>query len=224
MPQPAQSLASTADLVAGARRGEPAAVRAIIRQQNQRLYRMARAILGDAAEAEDALQEAYVRAFASIAAFRGDAQLGTWLGRIVINEALGRLRRRRPTVDLAALDGAPADSGRIIPFPSPPLDPERAMAQREIHTLVEQAIDRLPPPFRAVLVARLVEDMSIEETAAILGILPETVKTRLHRARHLVRRDIERSVGDVLGAVFPFAGRRCDRLTERVLDRLGLGA
>jgi RNA polymerase sigma-70 factor, ECF subfamily len=225
MSKPASAPLSSdeADLVARARHGDAAAVRRIIRQHNQRLYRIARSIVRDDGEAEDVLQEAYARAFTSLATFRGEARLGTWLARIVINEALGRLRGRRPTVALdAAIAGAP--EAEIIPFPNahPPIDPETAVAQRELRALLERAIDELPDSFRTVLVARLIEGMSVEETGELLGIVPETVKTRLHRARRLLRDAMEKHIGPAMGDAFPFAGRRCERVAERVIARLGL--
>jgi RNA polymerase sigma-70 factor, ECF subfamily len=205
-------------LLAGARRRDEAAVRTIIRQNNRRLFRMARAIMKDDNEAEDVVQESYVRAFTHLADFRGEAALGTWLTRIVINEAYGRLRRRRPTLDWESAEPALAQA-QIIPFPSwsSRNDPETAMAQNQIHGLLERAIDALPERFRTVLVARLVEEMSVQETADLLNLRPETVKTRLHRARLLLRADLERQIGPALTAVFPFAGARCERMAETVL-------
>jgi RNA polymerase sigma-70 factor (ECF subfamily) len=213
-----------AQLIERARRNDCAAIRLIIKQQNRRLYRVARSIVRDDSEAEDALQEAYVRAFSNLDSFRGEAQLGTWLARIVINEALACLRRRRPAMDINLIAESPALNAQIIPFPyaNAELDPETTMAQREIRALLERAIDKLPEAFRGVLVARLVEGMSVEETAELFGILPQTVKTRLHRARALLKREMEKHIGPVLGDAFPFAGRRCDRLTEDVMTRLGL--
>jgi RNA polymerase sigma-70 factor (ECF subfamily) len=215
--------ANDEQLLEGARRGERAAVRLIIKQQNRRLYRIARNIVRDDSEAEDVLQEAYVRAFSALDGFRGEAQFGTWLARIVINEALACVRRRRPTVEISRLADSPALNARIIPFPygKSELDPETAMAQREIRALLERAIDGLPDAFRGVLIARLVEGMSVEETADLFGILPQTVKTRLHRARGLLKREMERHIGPVLGGAFPFDGRRCDRFTDAVMARLG---
>src|SRR5947209_4435940 len=213
-----------ADLIARARRKDASAVTLIIRQQNQRLYRIARSILRDDFEAEDALQEAYIRAFTSLDSFRGESRLGTWLARIVMNEALGRLRRRKPNVAFEAVANAQEKSAEIIRFPAanPELDPETTMAQREIRALLERAIDALPEAFRTVLVARLIEGMSIEETAEPFGIRPETVKTRLHRARRLLKDEMEKQIGPAMGDAFPFAGRRCERLTDTVLSRLGL--
>ncbi len=206
-------------LLARARRRDEEAVRTIIRQNNRRLFRMARAILKDDNEAEDAVQESYVRAFTHLADFRAEAALGTWLTRIVMNEAYGRLRRRRPTLDWESAEPALAAQAQIIPFPSglSRSDPETAMAQNQIHALLERAIDALPERFRTVLVARLVEDMSVQETADLLSLNPETVKTRLHRARLLLRADLERQIGPALTGVFPFAGARCERMAEAVL-------
>lgn len=197
---------------------EAGAFRIIIKTYNQRLYRIARGILRNDAEAEDVVQEAYVRAFTSLAAFRGDASLATWLSRIVINEALGRLRKRRRTV---AMPESP--EAQVIRFPlNPSDDPERTMAQRQILALVERATDSLPDIYRMVFVARVIEGLSMEETADLLGVRPETVKTRLHRARSLLRKALDDEIGPVLLDAFPFAGRRCERLTKAVMGRLGL--
>ncbi|MEI9405525.1 RNA polymerase sigma factor [Mesorhizobium argentiipisi] len=209
-------------LVSRALARDPDAFRAIIKTHNQRLYRIARGVVRNDAEAEDIVQEAYMRAFASLSSFRGEASLSTWLSRIVINEALGRLRKRRRTV---AMPGNP--EAQIIRFPlnqndlNPGDDPERTMAQRQILGLVERATDSLPDDYRTVFVARVIEGLSIEETADLLGVKPETVKTRLHRARALVRKALDDEIGPVLLDAFPFAGRRCERLTQAVMKRLG---
>jgi RNA polymerase sigma-70 factor (ECF subfamily) len=218
-----QSAAAEAELIERARRKDGTAIRLIIKHQNQRLYRIARSIVRDDSEAEDVLQEAYVRAFHGLDAFRGEARFGTWLARIVINEALGCLRRRRTTMDIDLLAESPALNAQIIPFPNanPELDPEATIAQRELRALLEHAIDKLPDAFREIVVARLIEGMSVEETAELFGILPQTVKTRLHRGRALLKREIEKHIGPVLAEAFPFAGRRCERLTDGVLARLG---
>ena len=215
-----------AELARLARQPDGDAFRIIMQRHNQRLYRIARAVTGNDSEAEDVVQEAYVRAFTKLATFRGDASLATWLSRIVLNEALGRSRRRPKTVDLATLESRQPSPGQIIasPHASPQLDPERAMAQREIQVMVERAIDKLPQAFRTVLVARAIEEMSVLETAILLGLRPETVKTRLHRARGLLREALEKDAGTDLTGAFPFGRHRCDRLTSRVLDRLSLPA
>jgi RNA polymerase sigma-70 factor (ECF subfamily) len=214
-PELAAAAASERELIARAVRHDEAAIRAIIQQYNRRLYRLARSVLKDDVEAEDAVQQGYVKAFAGLKGFRGDAGLGTWLSRIVINVALDTARRRRPMVELSdEVEHATAANS------APALDPERSLAQREIRNLAEKAIDELPEAFRTVLVARLVEGMSIEETAELLGIKPETVKTRLHRAREQVKASLERQLGPALTGVFPFQGRRCERVADAVIARL----
>jgi RNA polymerase sigma-70 factor (ECF subfamily) len=213
------------DLLVRARRRDKAAIRTIVRQNNRRLFRVARSILRDDGEAEDAVQEAYVRAFSHLGDFEEKSKLSTWLTRIVVNEALGRLRRRRRDPDPADIDSIVAvTDDNVVPFPlaGPQLDPERAMAQTEIHSMLEKAIDALPEAYRVVLVARVIEEMSIEETADLFKLRPETVKTRLHRARALLRQDMEQKFGPLLTQTFPFAGRRCERMADRVIERLGL--
>jgi RNA polymerase sigma-70 factor (ECF subfamily) len=208
------------DLIARAVRRDEAAIRTIVRQNNRRLFRVARAILKDDWEAEDAVQEAYVRAFSRLREFEGRSALSTWLTRIVVNEALGRLRKRRPVADFA--DVAHADNGQLVPFPlaAPQLDPERAMAQTQLNNVLEKAIDALPDVYRVVLVARVIEEMSVEETAGLFGLKPETVKTRLHRARALLRRELEENVGPMLADTYHFGGARCERMADRVIARL----
>ena len=218
------SRSAEAELIARAVRKEEAAVRAIIKQHNRRLYRIARSIVRDDSEAEDVLQEAYLRAFTALADFRGESSLATWLTRIVFNEALQRLRCR---TDLPAstLDPPRASQAEVIPFPlsgNQPADPERAMAQRQLCQLLERAIDELPEEFRTVLMARVIEDMSIEETADLLGLRQETVKTRLHRARRLLKTALADHIGPLFSDVFPFAGKRCERVTNAVVKRLNL--
>ncbi|PLP57216.1 RNA polymerase subunit sigma [Mesorhizobium loti] len=215
------SAASDVDLVRGALAREATAFRAIMTRYNQRLYRLARSILRNDTEAEDVVQEAYLRAFANLAGFRGDSSLATWLSRIVINEALGRLRKTR-RAEMVPLPAEEAGAARIIPFPfnASPGDPERNMAQREILRFVEQATDSLPETFRLVFVARVIEGLSVEETADLLDIRPETVKTRLHRARKLLRARLDAQIGPVLLGAFPFAGHRCERMTEVMMKRL----
>jgi|SRR5579883_2894580 RNA polymerase sigma-70 factor (ECF subfamily) len=212
-------LAADDDLVLRARHRDEDALRAIIRQNNRRLFRLVRSIVRDDSEAEEVVQESYVRAFTKLAEFRGDARLTTWLTRIALNEAYGRLRRRRTRRVFEKLQAASAE---IILFPLASMqpDPERIMAQNEIHKILERAIDALPEPFRVVVVARLVEEMSIEETADLLGLRPETVKTRLHRARKALRDDLERQLGRHLTEAFPFAGARCERMAEAVIATL----
>jgi RNA polymerase sigma-70 factor (ECF subfamily) len=176
--------ASEIDLVGRARARDEAAIRAILQANNRRLYRIARGILRNDAEAEDVVQETYVRALTHLDRFRGESSLSTWLSRIAMNEAMGRLRGQQSMLQGGSRlrDRPEAD---IIPFPAAPSDPEKSMAQRQIQEIVEHAIDELPEPFRLVFITRIMEEMTIEETAALLSIKPETVKTRLHRARYV---------------------------------------
>jgi RNA polymerase sigma-70 factor, ECF subfamily len=212
------------DLVSLARGRDEAGVRAITKRYNRRLFRIARSILRNDSEAEDVVQETYVRAFTGLDMFRGDAAFGTWITRIAMNEALGRLRRRRPTVDWETY-GVNRNQAEIIHFPASAAssDPEKNMAQGEIRAVLEQAIDELPDAFRAVFVARIVEGMSVEETANLFGLQPETVKTRLHRARLLLRAELDKQLGPALTSSFPFDGRRCERMTETVVHRICSG-
>ncbi len=221
-PQTIAAAATDAELVRRALERDEIAVRAIIKPNNRRLYRLARGILRNDGEAEDVVQETYVRAFTHLDEFRGNSSLSTWLSRIAMNEALGRLRRQRPGVEFSSLPPGTLEA-QIIQFPLMAVadDPERSMAQREIQHVVEGAIDELPEPFRIVFITRVVEGMNVEETADILDLKPETVKTRLHRARAMLRDNVEKKIGPVIMDAFPFAGRRCDRLTEAVLKRLG---
>jgi RNA polymerase sigma-70 factor, ECF subfamily len=209
------------DLVARARERDEFAIRALIQRHNQRLYRIARGILRDDAEAEDAMQEGYLKAFSHLDDFEGNAAIGTWLCRIVMNEALSRLRQRRPTVEWNSMEDAGMLSAEVIRFSTETRpDPERAAAQRQIRGLLEQAIDRLPDDFRIVLIARVVEEMSVQETATMLGIRTETVKTRLHRARLALRRTIEAQIGPAATEVFPFEDPRCRRTADIVIAKL----
>jgi RNA polymerase sigma-70 factor (ECF subfamily) len=210
------------DLVRRAQAGERDAFRFIMQRCNQRLFRVARSILQDETEAEDALQDAYLLAFRKLESFRGDSSLLTWLTRITINEARGRLRRRRNTVGLEILDATPPQQAQVIMFPTVTSlpDPEGAAAQAEMRRLIERALDALPEPFRLVFIMREVEDCSIEETAASLALKPETVKTRLHRARRLLRKALDEELRAPIRESFPFLGSRCEGLTERVLRRL----
>ena len=212
------------ELVKLAQAGAAAGFRAIIQRNNRRLFRVARSILKDDNEAEDVVQEVYVRAFEHISEFRGESTLATWLTCIAINEAQGRLRRQRPTVDLAMIDTERKGMSEIIPFPlaSSNSDPERMTAQREVRRLIERAVDALPDAFRTVFVMRIVEEMSIDETASFLCLRKETVKTRLHRARNLLRHELDAQLAPALKDTFPFDGARCTHIADSVLKRLGL--
>ncbi len=216
-PEPIQS---DPELLALARAGQPVAFRLIMRRYNRRLYHIARGIVRDDTAAEDVVQEAYLLAFRHLDDFNGKSAFSTWLTRIVMNEALGRLRKasRTPEVHLGA-SGLP---GRVLDFPGgAALDnPEITMAQRQILKLVEAATDELPEEFRIVFIARVIEEMTVEETAELLSLKPETVRSRLHRARALIRGKLNRMIGPIAVDAFPFAGWQCEQLAERVMARL----
>ncbi|WP_018409334.1 RNA polymerase sigma factor [Methylocystis rosea] len=208
------------DIVASVGTGDAGAFAELMRRYNRRLYRTARAVTGDNGEAEDIVQEAWTRAYAHIADFRNESAISTWLVRIVLNEALGRKRRARPTVELDETNEHQMSS--VIMLPSCRVDPESSMSRTQVRHLLERAIDTLPPDFRAVFVLRTVEEMSGAEVAQQLGIPEATVKTRLHRARALLRQELEKSVMVALSDVFPFDGARCNELSNRVMARIGL--
>jgi RNA polymerase sigma-70 factor, ECF subfamily len=205
-------------LVELARRGDEDAVRVLVQRYNRRLYRVARAVLRNDADAEEV-----VRAFSALARFRGESSFATWITRIALNAAFGRLRRRSDVDDRESLGPDMTDMARVIVFPSSQLNPEQAMARSQVRELLEQVVEELPEPFRLVLVLRDVEDMSIEETAQHLGLKPATVKTRLHRARKLVRAGLAQRMANTLPDLFPFAGARCERMAHRVVERLRTG-
>jgi RNA polymerase sigma-70 factor (ECF subfamily) len=195
----------------------------LMRRHNGRLFRVARAILRDDAEAEDALQEAYLDAYRHMGDFRGNAQLSTWLTRIVINHALMRLRqqrRERVVVPFDDRQGAGRDSSEASVADERSETAPATMLRREIRQILERRIDELPVAFRTVFVMREVEEMSVHETAACLGIPDTTVRTRLFRARALLREALARDMD--LGAVdvFGFAGERCDRIVAGVMERI----
>ena len=211
-----------AELVAYARDGHQAAFRAIMQRFNQRLFRIARGIVRDDNEAEDVLQEAYVRAFENLDGFRGDSSIFTWLTSVTLNEARGRLRKRRPMVGVGAIETAQQSGAEIIMLNSASAaeSPESSAARSQMRLLIEQAVDQLPDPFRIVFIMREMEELSVDETAASLKVPPATVKTRLHRARRLLREELNERVASAVTDAFPFLGGLCARLTAKVLIRL----
>ena len=202
-------------------RGDRAAFRELMQRSNRRLFRVARGVLGSDAEAEDVVQESYMEAYANLAGFRGEASLLTWLTRIVLNAAYGRLRRRRSQVEVEQIEAAQLDPGRIVAFPGAgAVDPAAAVAQEQIRRLIEKAVDALPEPFRIVFVLREIEGCTVEETATALSLRSETVKTRLHRARRLLHAALSDTLATTLNEAFPFLGTRCERMTETVMQRI----
>lgn len=200
--------------------GDHTAFEILMRQYNRRLYRLARAVLRDPAEAEDALQDAYLSAYRSMSDFRGDASLSTWLSRLVLNEALARLRRgkRRENILPMHAPRQPLELDTVRSDDS--TAPDLAAGREQIRALLERKLDELPESFRAVFVLRSVEELSVEETAECLGIPPETVRTRHFRARSLLRESLARDMDLAERDLFDFAGTRCDHIVARVLARL----
>jgi len=209
------------DDVAVARRiasGDRAQFTSLMRQYNRRLYRLARATLRDDAEAEDALQDAYLAAYRSMSQFRGEASLGTWLSRLVLNECLGRLRRserRSKVVPMVSPNAEMADVAAATVA-----QPERMAARAQIREVLEHKLDELPETFRIVFVLRSVEELSVEETAAALDIPEATVRSRYFRAKGLLREALAQEIDLAERDLFEFGGRQCDRTIERVLDRI----
>jgi len=195
-----------------------------MRQHNGRLFRIARAILKDDADAEDAVQDGYLDAYRHIDSFRGDAQLGTWLVRIVVNQALMRLRKQKRERVVVPFErdelGTPRDQEAELEDQKAE-SPSAATLRAEVRRMLEHRIDQLPVAFRTVFTLREVEEMTVEETADALGIPPATVRTRLFRARALLREALARDLDTATGDVFGFAGARCDRIVARVLAIAG---
>jgi len=212
-----------AALVLRVQRADAAAFAVLMRRYNRRLYRTARAILKDDGAAEDAVQEGYLAAWRHVGAFRGDAQIGTWLTRIVVNQALQALRRRRREQVVVLFDdpaGEPADGDDAV-TDTPAADmPEDAMARTEMRRLIERKIDELPEAYRTVFVLREVEDMTVDEAAAALGIPAATVRSRLFRAKARLRASLAEELDNATQEVFGFDGARCDRIVEAVLTRI----
>ncbi|WDR01569.1 RNA polymerase sigma factor [Devosia algicola] len=214
---------SEASLVEQARRGGEDAIRLLIKANNQRLFRVAWGVVRNDAEAEDVVQETYVRAFTHLDGFLGTARFSTWLTRIALNDAIGRVRKRRTMTDLEALDDAGiADPGLAshLPLSLNPLPADSEVDRTEMRTLLEHAISELPEVFRLVFIMRDIEGLSVAETAQHLDLKPETVKTRLHRARRALRLALSEQLSGAITDILPFDGARCDNMADKVVARL----
>ena len=209
------------ELIDRIKAGDARAMEALMRRHNRVLYRTARAILRNDTDAEDAVQDAYIRAYRALGTFRGESKFSTWLVRIVANEALMRRRRNARLAEVVPIDGTAEE-------PDPDMDrqegPERETLRAEMRRLLEARIDELPDGYRAVFVLRGVEELSVEETAAALDMPEATVRTRYFRARGLLREALARDIDLTMEDAFGFAGARCDRIVDRVLKTLGLSA
>jgi RNA polymerase sigma-70 factor (ECF subfamily) len=218
-----EAASDDAGLVARIVGGDLTAFQQLMRLHNTALFRAARAIVRDDADAEDVLQEAYISAYRHLPEFRGDARLSTWLTRIVINAALGRLRARRRDNVVALLDDRPpgsAEPREQAMDEDPHTAPEASAMRAELRRLLEKKIDALPLAFRTAFVLREVEEMTIEEAAECLGVPAATVRTRVFRARALLRESLAEEMDVATADVFAFAGARCDRIVAGVLARL----
>jgi RNA polymerase sigma-70 factor, ECF subfamily len=200
--------------------GETALFELIMRRYNQRLYRVARAILRDDAEAEDVMQEAYVRAYEHLGQFAGRSQFATWLTRIAIHEALARSQRRKRTDQLGANARGELGIDREVDVAASALNPEEQLSVSELGRALEDAILSIPEQYRLVLMLRDVEQLSTTETAATLELSEENVKVRLHRARAMVRKSLFAQAGTEAPRAFGFMGERCDRVVARVMAKI----
>ena len=208
-----------ADLARRCLAGETEAFRTVMRRHNRRLVRIAYSILKDGDEAEDAVQDAYIRAFRSLGQLEDLARFPTWLGTIAVNEARGRLRRSKR---MQPLDDALIETEIVPMFTEPEAGPERLAHSGELRLVLERAIDALPGPFRTVFMLRGVEGASVAETAACLNIPEATVKTRFHRARALLRQSLQDEATGLLPDLYAFDGARCERIVAAVLRHLSL--
>jgi len=206
--------------------GDKQAFELLMRRHNQILYRTARSILKDEAEAEDAVQEAYLLAYRGMSGFRGDAKLSTWLVRIVVNEAIARARRRKRGAEIIQLSGETQEDSEAAEGnmnETLPEQPEGAAQRAQTRRLLESKIDELPDAFRTVFVLRALQELSVEESAAALGIPEATVRSRFFRARGLLREALSKEIDLAYGDAFAFAGARCDRIVAGVMAKLEKG-
>jgi RNA polymerase sigma-70 factor (ECF subfamily) len=206
--------------------GDKDAFELLMRRHNQILYRTARSILKDDAEAEDAAQDAWLLAYRAIGNFRGDAKLSTWLVRIVVNEAISRRRKRSRGAEVIQLNGETQEDREAVEEnvnQTLPEQPEHAARRAQTRRLLEAKIDELPDAFRTVFVLRALEELSVEEAAVALGIPEATVRSRFFRARGLLREALSKEIDLAYGDAFAFAGARCDRIVAGVMAKLEEG-
>ena len=216
--QPNLQQLSDEEVVRRVLEGETALFEVIMRRYNQRLYRVSRVVLRDDSEAEDVMQDAYVRAYQHLDQFEGRAAFSTWLTRIALHEALARKRRRKPIQELDAMQEMKGDSMPILKSSKP--DPEAETAQSQVRQLLEGAIQALPEPYRVIVVLREVEEMDVAETAETLGVSESVVKTRLHRAHAMLRRELHSRARGRVTDLYAFHAPRCDRVVKAVFERI----
>jgi RNA polymerase sigma-70 factor (ECF subfamily) len=207
------------DVVSRVRAGETGLYEILMRRYNQRLFRVIRSVVMNDDEAEDVLQEAWVRAYEHLDQFAGRASSSTWVTRIAFHEALARTRKNKRWTPLENPEGeimAEAER-RQTTAETPEMQAERSQLGR----MLQAAVDGLPETYRSVFVLREVEQLSTTETAECLELSEEAIKTRLHRSRALLRRDLESRLGPAISEAYAFLGARCDRIVMRVLERIG---
>ena len=214
-----------ADVVRRVRAGEGALFEILMRRHNQRVYRVVRAVVKDEADVEDVMQQAYINAFTHLHQFEERSQFSTWLIRIALNEAFAR--RRRVQLSASTTAQIPSEVGQdrgafMDTLRSPQPDPERQAYAEELHRVLEAAVDTLPETYRTVFMLRDIEGLSTGETAEVLGLGDEAVKTRLHRARAMIRRAVTVRIGEVAAGAFQFHAPRCDRVVAAALATLSL--
>jgi RNA polymerase sigma-70 factor (ECF subfamily) len=219
LPETVAATLSDAEVVERVRGGETSLFEVLMRRHNQRVYRAARSIVKDEAEAEDVMQQAYINAFVHLKQFESRAQFSTWLTRITIYEALARRRKQRPEEPLSIHDDE-GQGGSVEPIDASEVSPERQAYSGELGRLIEDAVDALPETYRTVFMLRDVEGLNTTETAAGLGVGEEAVKTRLHRARAMVRRTLTDRLGNSAPQAFQFHAPRCDRVVAAVLTEI----
>jgi len=220
--EPGAACADDAELVRRVVEGDAAAFEVIMRRHNRRLFRLARATLRDDAEAEDALQEAYITAHRALPGFRGEASLGTWLSRLVTNECLDRLRKRSRRDNIFPIGSLESEHEPEVAMTESqaPASPDQLLLRAQVRSLLERKLDALPASFRCVFVLRAVEELSVEETARSLGIAEATVRSRHFRARSLLRESLAQEIDLAERDLYEFGGVHCDRIVATVLERL----
>lgn len=216
---PAGQSASDDELIERVRAGDSGSFELLMRRYNQRLYRIIRSVVRDDSEAEDILQDAWVRAYGHLEQFEGRASFPTWVSRIAFNEALARARKSRRWAPLED------SGGSIMPevnrSRSSVENPEAQVIRKQLGEILQSAVESLPETYRVVFVLREIEQLNTNETAQSLGISEEAVKTRLHRSRALLRREVADRVGPAVAETYTFLGARCDRVVARVMTRIG---
>jgi RNA polymerase sigma-70 factor (ECF subfamily) len=214
-----------AEIVRRVRAGERALFEILMRRHNQRLYRAARAVVKDEHEVEDVMQQAYINAFTHLHQFEERSQFSTWLTRITLNEAFGRRRKMRLAESMSETSSDRDDHGEFMDtLISPQPDPEREAYAQELHRVLEEAVDALPDTYRTVFMLRDIEGLSTRETGEGLGLGEEAVKTRLHRARAMIRRAVTTRIGAVAAGAFQFHAARCDRVVSSVIASIAQGS